>query len=426
MASAKVHKKYTIVKRGVIRMPRMKNTRFGITSQQLYLGMIENKEKVVKSKRNVEYKASATSLDMDSLKRSYDDDQDEEYEDDGYGEYDEDETGYDSISESPSKKVRIDDDDTYRINRLNELDEKFPPSENSRSENRSENSRSENRSENSRSENSRSENSRSERNEPKSLSSIRENYQAIENATDEEKQKVIAQFSMIGKMYPNAKVPYVSMQTDLNFMKQEYETLIKNLKINDSQQRNKQILTMAFYAVEFLLGKFMKLNMAGFANEQLKNMDKYDRLLIEIGHKHYMPNAPERFPVEVRLLGLVLMQTALFIIVQKIATGVSNNMSSGAGGIFGLVSSFMSSMGSSDSKGSTTEKSDTVVGEPTLQSRMSGPNVAPVTTIQNDNLLDSIRTSTASRPNAVSMNIVSTSIVNQDKVDKVVKVVKET
>ena len=409
MASAKVHKKYTIVKRGVIRMPRMKNTRFGITSQQLYLGMIENKEKVVKSKRNVEYKASATSLDIDSLKRGYDDDQDEEYEDDGYGEYDEDETGYDSISESPSKKVRI-DDDTYRINRLNELDEKFPPQ--SDENNRDENNRSENnRSENNRSENNRSENNRSERNEPKSLSSIRENYQAIENATDEEKQKVIAQFSMIGKMYPNAKVPYVSMQTDLNFMKQEYETLIRNLKINDSHQRNKQILTMAFYAVEFLLGKFMKLNMAGFANEQLKNMDKYDRLLIEIGHKHYMPNAPERFPVEVRLLGLVLMQTAIFIIVQKIATGVSNNMSSGAGGIFGLVSSFMSSMGSSDSKGrSTTEQNDTVVRELTSQSRMSGPNVAPVTTIQNDNLLDSIRTG--------SMNIVSTSIVNQDKVVK--------
>jgi hypothetical protein len=48
------------------------------------------------------------------------------------------------------------------------------------------------------------------------------------------------------------------------------------------------------------------------------------QMLIELGDKHYIPNAPEKFPVEVRLLGVVLMQTVLFIIMQKVGAVLSN------------------------------------------------------------------------------------------------------
>ena len=63
--------------------------------------------------------------------------------------------------------------------------------------------------------------------------------------------------------------------------------------------------------------------MTGFAQSQLVNMNKYDALLIELGEKHYIPSGSQ-WPVEVRLLGLIFMQTALFIISKQFLGGFGN------------------------------------------------------------------------------------------------------
>ena len=129
------------------------------------------------------------------------------------------------------------------------------------------------------------------------------------------------------------------MNTDLGFMKNEYERIIKDLKIDSKYQQYKQFLMISFYGIEFILGKYCKLNMENYASEQIKNISVYDRFLIEIGHKHYIPDAPERFPVEVRLIGMIAIQTAVFLVMQKITNTLSTK--SGGSDLFGMIGALM-------------------------------------------------------------------------------------
>jgi hypothetical protein len=142
------------------------------------------------------------------------------------------------------------------------------------------------------------------------------------NILNSEKREYLAKFNMIQKQYPRATIPHLSMQTDLEFMKNEYDSVLQRLSIDDKHQRYRQYMTMLFYGAEVFLGKFFKLDMAGYAEQQIQNMDKYDKLLIELCHKNYIPDASEKFPVEVRLLGLVVIQTAVFLIMKKVSTSM--------------------------------------------------------------------------------------------------------
>ena len=321
----------------IIDLPPQRPPNYGIMAQELYLGMIENSQKVKKDKRNVEYVASMYSLDYQAEsnnKRKYE--SDEEIEDEEEQE-----------QEQEPKKIRYDDE---HMKRIKELEQSIVPS---------------------------TENKPVIYQQPPSLATIRDQVAQKENTVDEEKQEYIAKFSMAAKMYPSAQIPYITMSTDLQFMKNEYNTLMRKLNIDDKHQKYKQFLTMAFYGIEFVLGKFFKLKMVGFAEEQIKNMEKYDRLLLELGHKHYIPNAPERFPVEIRLVGLLLIQTAFFLIMQKI----SNNMSIGGSGGNGLFSFFSNMMSGGMTSGKSASVASASVASATSEpakSRMSGPKMDDV------------------------------------------------
>jgi hypothetical protein len=52
--------------------------------------------------------------------------------------------------------------------------------------------------------------------------------------------------------------------------------------------------------------------MQGFTQQQIISMNTYDKLLIELGEKSYIPQG-SNWPVELRLLGLVLINVAFFI-----------------------------------------------------------------------------------------------------------------
>jgi len=52
--------------------------------------------------------------------------------------------------------------------------------------------------------------------------------------------------------------------------------------------------------------------MSGFTKHQILNMSSYDKLLIELGEKSYVPGDSD-WPVEIRLLFLIVVNAAFFL-----------------------------------------------------------------------------------------------------------------
>lgn len=211
-----------------------------------------------------------------------------------------------------------------------------------------------------------------EKNNPPPLSSFIPGYhnKDVEEEFEEfdelqAKQNIIAKLNMLRHLNPDETIPYITMNDDYKYMKNEYDILVKNLKIYDKHSNYKQILTLGFFGIEFIFGKFLKLKMNGFANAQLNNFSKYDKLLLELGEKNYLPDAPERFPVEVRLVGVVIIQAAIFAFMNQFTNGSEN------GNIFDFVTSFMSKKSEKSEKNKTKTKEETK----SKQSKMKGPKI---------------------------------------------------
>ena len=69
--------------------------------------------------------------------------------------------------------------------------------------------------------------------------------------------------------------------------------------------------------------------MEGFTQQQLLSMSSYDKLLIELGEKSYVPEQ-SKWPVEIRLLILIVVNAAFFLvskmIMKKAGDGISKMM----------------------------------------------------------------------------------------------------
>jgi hypothetical protein len=158
----------------------------------------------------------------------------------------------------------------------------------------------------------------------KELRNIDNVYDTDKNQ-DDLKRELLFKFELLRMSYPNAVVPQYSVHTEYKMMLSSYEDCVRRLSLDSSVDNFKQYLIYAFMGLEFVLGKFLKLDMEGFTQQQIVSMSSYDKLLIELGEKSYLPNGSS-WSVEVRLLGLVLINTAFFVVSKMIMQTTSVNL----------------------------------------------------------------------------------------------------
>lgn len=125
------------------------------------------------------------------------------------------------------------------------------------------------------------------------------------------KRELLYKLNRLRQANPSREIPIFTMKSDLEMMENVYEDEFRNITVDGNVQNYRKILQLGFVAMEFVLGKILKMPMNGFARNEMARIDSYDKLLFELGEK-YFSTKQSKIPVEIRLLGLVLMNAVIF------------------------------------------------------------------------------------------------------------------
>ena len=134
-----------------------------------------------------------------------------------------------------------------------------------------------------------------------------------ERDEQEKKRDLLNKFAKLKKEYHNAHVPNHTEHTDLMTLQKDYTSIKKQLEIDAKSLRYKQWLLYSFLGLEILLLNFGSFDdIRGFYNYQKNCINQYESLLFELGEKNYIQDE-KKWPVEIRLVGVVAMNAAFFI-----------------------------------------------------------------------------------------------------------------
>jgi len=147
----------------------------------------------------------------------------------------------------------------------------------------------------------------------------------IDEREDDKKRELLFKIDILRKSYPNAHIPEYTIHTDLQTLMKEYHNLVRMLTLESNVENYKSYLIGGFMLVEFVLGNFFKFDMEGFAQQQILQMSSYEKLLIELGEKSYVPTGSE-WSVEMRLAGLILTNAGIFIASKMIFNKTGSNI----------------------------------------------------------------------------------------------------
>lgn len=133
-----------------------------------------------------------------------------------------------------------------------------------------------------------------------------------------EREEYIWRFRILKRQYKNANIPDYNEHSDLTQMKTSYNRTLKEVYLDEAVDTYRGYLIGGFAAMEWVCTKWMDIDLGGFTRQQTKMMPKYERLLIELGEKSY-GSWGSNLPVEIRLIGVILFNAAIFYISKVLA-----------------------------------------------------------------------------------------------------------
>jgi hypothetical protein len=133
-----------------------------------------------------------------------------------------------------------------------------------------------------------------------------------EDRERQEKEEYIWRFKILKKKYKTRKdIADYNEHDDLFTMKQTYERTLREIQLEDNCESYRMYLIGGFMLMEFVSNNWLGVDLTGFTAQQMTMMQKYDRMLIELGEKSYN-RWGSNLPVEVRLIGFIILQAGIF------------------------------------------------------------------------------------------------------------------
>ena len=155
-----------------------------------------------------------------------------------------------------------------------------------------------------------------------------------EQEEEDAKRELLFKFDLLRKSYPAATIQEYSIHTELSTIEKAYNDCVRRLSLDSTVENYKTYLVYGFMGCEFIFGNFLGFDMQGFTQQQIISMHSYEKLLIELGEKSYVPTG-SNWPIELRLLFMIIMNAAFFVISKMMMKktganlmGMINNMSS--------------------------------------------------------------------------------------------------
>lgn len=154
----------------------------------------------------------------------------------------------------------------------------------------------------------------------------RPNYKGMnQQEMAESRDAFAAQFRILRQRFPDWKIEVPPDSCSLDQIHDIYEGYVKDILISSDCNQWKIYLVLMFLAVETLAIKFLGLDMHGFTAAQVKIMNRYDQILVELGERHYVQGGSGWSP-EAKLIMTAAVNCLVFVLIKFFARSIGGDM----------------------------------------------------------------------------------------------------
>lgn len=129
-------------------------------------------------------------------------------------------------------------------------------------------------------------------------------------------------YQILQKSWPEYKFPNIDenlVHSNPQIVIDSYTTSIERIQIDMDVSQYKIALIIMFLVIEVVCVKFLGFDAGGYTLSQIKAMNRYEKLLIEIGERKLLAGG-DSWPPEVKILFIGLFNCGLFILMKYLSS----------------------------------------------------------------------------------------------------------
>lgn len=133
------------------------------------------------------------------------------------------------------------------------------------------------------------------------------------------RQEFKMKFGILRANYPQWNVIEPGDSLTVQQMHDLYNHYLHQIMVSRETGQYKVYMVIFLMVIEVIGVKFLKLNMSGYTMSQLKIMNRYDTLFIELGEK-WLVSGGSNWPVEARIVMMMLFNAVIFLVVRYLCS----------------------------------------------------------------------------------------------------------